>query len=323
MKFANYEPRALDLHLPWQDNPEQENRFRKLLVVTLTVFALLAVTIPWLPILESDEAPEDTVARTKVMLDPVEPAPEPEPEPQPVEEPPPPAPEPEPAPQPEPQSRSVAERAPAPPPKAEKPKDRESVMREQGLSRLSDQLNAMRGSVSVAKLQRKNVTRSESGDKEHSTRDKFGADVTAKRSQGIESDEAFAQNEVSLSDYRGVAVQATTHSDRPHGSQLSYLSGQAGSRDMENIRRTFEAAKSRVYALYLQALNEHPQLEGKFIFRLVIEPDGSISELELVNSELGLRELESTILERIRDINFGARDVSPTAVEYAFSFLPS
>src|SRR5690606_30491807 len=123
--------------------------------------------------------------------------------------------------------------------------------------------------------------------------------------------------------YSGVAVQATAYSDQPGGSELSFLSGQAGRRDMENIRRTFEAAKSSVYSLYLQALHEHPELAGKFIFRLVIEPDGSISELQLVSSELGLRRLETTILERIRTINFGAKDVSPTAVEYAFSFLPS
>ncbi|MCW8193613.1 AgmX/PglI C-terminal domain-containing protein [Proteobacteria bacterium 005FR1] len=322
MQFANYEPRALDLDLPWQDNPEQEQRFKKLLTAALVVITLFAVTIPWLPIFESDVAPEDKVTRTKVVLDPIQPEPEPQPQPQPVVEPPPPAPKPQPKPEPQPESRAIAERPPAPPPKAEPP-DRESVMRDAGLANLSNQLNAMRGSVSVAKLQRKNVSKSELGKQEYSTRDKFGVNVAAQRSQGVQTDQVVRQDNVSLSDYRGVPVQATTYSDDPGGSQISYLSGQAGSRDMESIRRTFEAAKSRVYALYLQALNQNPQLAGKFIFRLVIEPDGTVSELELVNSELGLRDLENTILERIRGINFGAKEVSPTAVEYAFSFLPS
>lgn len=322
MRFANYEPRALDLELPWQDNPEQERRFKEVLKWLLIVLMLLAIVVPWLPVFEPKDAPPDTVARTKVILDPVQAVPQPEPQPQ-VVEPPRPAPKPEPAPEPQPESRSVAESPPAPPPKVERPKDRESVMKEQGLAQLDDQLSALRGSVSVAKLQRKNVTRSELGRKEHSTRQKFGIDVAAKRSEGVETDQMTSNQNVTLSDYRGVPVQATTYSDQPGGSQLSYLSGRAGSRDMESIRRTFEAAKSSVYALYLQALNDNPQLAGKFIFRLVIEPDGSISELELVNSELGVRDLETTILERIRDIDFGAKDVSPTAVEYAFSFLPS
>jgi hypothetical protein len=182
----------------------------------------------------------------------------------------------------------------------------------------------LRGKVQVDKLQRKNVTKSDLGKVEHSARDVFGEDIAGKRSQGIQVDDRVLRQEShGLAAYSGVAVEADQYSDFPGGSSLSYLSGQAGRRDMENIRRTFEAAKSSVYSLYLQSLHEHPELAGKFIFRLIIEPDGSISDLQLVSSELGLRDLESTILGRIRNINFGAQDVSPTAVEYAFSFLPS
>ncbi|MGQ9427007.1 AgmX/PglI C-terminal domain-containing protein [Gilvimarinus sp. F26214L] len=323
MQFANLEPQALDLALPWQSNEEQEQRFRKLLKRILIAIAVLAVIIPWLPVFEKEyETPEDSIAKTKVMLEPIV-QPEPEPEPVVEETPPPPAPKPEPEPEPQPETRTVAESPPAPPPPTPKPKDKESVMKEQGLSDLSNQLSALRGTVSVAKLQRKNVSKSDLGQKEYTARDRFGEDIAAKRSDGIQVDDVIQQENVTLAAYSGVAVEATAYSDQPGGSQLSFLSGQAGRRDMENIRRTFEAAKSSVYSLYLQALNDNPDLAGKFIFRLVIEPDGSISELELVSSELGQRSLENTILERIKRINFGEKEVSPTAVEYAFSFLPS
>lgn len=322
MRFANLEPQALGLELPWHSNPEQDEQFKKLLRRILAAVLIFALLIPWLPVFDAAlKAPEESIVRTRMLMEPlVQPAPEPEPEPLRVE-PPPPAPRPEPEPEPQPSS-AVAQRPPAPPPAPPKP-DRESVMQEQGLSGLSDQLSALRGNVSVAGLQRRNVTRSDLGQHAHSERDRLGEDIATQRSAGITIDHALTQNDVSLADYRGVAVQASAYSDDPGGSQLSYLSGQTGRRDMENIRRTFEAAKSSVYSLYIQALNEHPNLSGKFIFRLVIEPDGSISELELVSSELGVQRLERTILDRIRAINFGAQKVSPTAVEYAFSFLPS
>ncbi|MEX1033640.1 MAG: AgmX/PglI C-terminal domain-containing protein [Cellvibrionaceae bacterium] len=323
MLFAKLEPVALDLALPWQENPEQESRFRRLLAQVLLGLALLAIVVPWLPVFESEQTlPEQTLTKTELILKPlvVEPEPEPEPEP-PQAEPSEPASESPPDPRPAAEPPAVAE---TPEPPAPPIKDKDSVVQEQGLDQLSSQLSAVRSNINVEKLRRKNALKSDLGRVEHSTREAFGQEVVAKRSAGIRvDDDVLRQENVSLSDYRGVAVEATAYSDQPGGSQLSYLSGQAGRRDMENIRRTFEAAKSRVYSIYLQALHERPDLAGKFIFRLVIEPDGSISELELVSSELGTRELEQVILDRIRDINFGPKNVAPTAVEYAFSFLPS
>jgi hypothetical protein len=316
--FANVEPIALELELPWQDNPEQEKKFKELLKRILIALALFALIIPWLPVFEPEyKAPEREITKTRVMLEPVI-VPEPPPPPQAI-------PQPKPKPRVQPPAQKpveVAQTPPAPPPP--KPVDKTTVMEEQGLASLSTQLSALRGSVNVQKLQRKNVDMSDLGKVEYSTRDAFGEETAAKRSQGIQVDDSVLREEgTGLAAYRGVAVEASEYSDFPGGSSLSYLSAQAGRRDMENIRRTFEAAKSSVFSVYLQALNDKPDLAGKFIFRLIIEPDGSISELELVTSELGVRDLEAIILERIRHINFGAKEVSPTAVEYAFSFLPS
>ena len=317
--FANVEPIALELELPWQESAEQEKKFRELLKRIFIALALFALIVPWLPVFERDyEAPEKELTKTKILLEPVIIEPEPVPPP------------PVPKPQPKPKPREIVEPARQPvevvetPPPPPKPVDKDTVMQEQGLASLSTQLSALRGSLNVQKLQRKNVDKSDLGKVEHTTRDAFGEDIAAKRSEGIQVDDSVLREErTGLAAYRGVAVEASEYSDFPGGSSLSYLSAQAGRRDMENIRRTFEAAKSSVFSVYLQALNEKPNLSGKFIFRLIIEPDGTISELELVSSELGERELERVILERIRTINFGAKEVSPTAVEYAFSFLPS
>ena len=55
---------------------------------------------------------------------------------------------------------------------------------------------------------------------------------------------------------------------------------------------------------------------------LTIEPDGSVSSVKLLSSELGDADLERKLLARIRMIDFGAASVGRTTLKYAFDFLP-
>jgi protein TonB len=95
-----------------------------------------------------------------------------------------------------------------------------------------------------------------------------------------------------------------------------------GSRDLDQIRQTLDANKGSVYSLYRRALREDPSIEGKLTVRLVIEPDGSLSSVELIDSELDAPELVEKLVSRIGLINFGAANVTRTELEYAYNFLP-
>ena len=106
------------------------------------------------------------------------------------------------------------------------------------------------------------------------------------------------------------------------GNGGSRSSTVAGGRDMESIRRVFEQHKGAIYALYNRALRSDPGLQGKFVFHIVIEPDGSISDIELVDSQLGDQRLELKLLARIQMISFGPEDVAATPVNYKFDFMP-
>jgi hypothetical protein len=97
----------------------------------------------------------------------------------------------------------------------------------------------------------------------------------------------------------------------------------AGGRDMESIRRVFEQHKGAIYAIYNRALRSDPEIRGKYVFHIVIEPSGVISKIELISSELSDGKLEKKLLARIRVINFGPEDVLATPVNYKFDFLPS
>jgi periplasmic protein TonB len=99
--------------------------------------------------------------------------------------------------------------------------------------------------------------------------------------------------------------------------------GGSGGRSDEAIRRMMDQQKGGIFAIYNRALRQDPALQGRFVFEMVIEPDGSVSDVALVSSELRDNELAAKILARIRMIDFGAADVLRTRVKYSLDFLPN
>lgn len=317
------QPMALDLNLPWQVDAQREDSFKKIVKWILVPLLVLFLVVPFLPKIDSAyDAEDDLAVRTQILLDPVaepeeEPVvPEPEPEPEVQAEPEPAAPAPSPEASPEP--------APTPETEPEPTVDsRQSVAESQGMTELSSQLDAMRGAVNVQSMENKNLSDNESGEVARAERARLGQELTT-RSSGTVVDETVMTSEITgLSAHESTQVEGLSLSDMPPGSQRSHVSGQTGQRDMESIRRTLEQARGNIYSLYQRALNDEPGLTGEFTFKLVIEPNGSVSELTLLVSELGISQLESDILERIRAVEFGEMDVPPTVVEYRFVFLPS
>ena len=99
-------------------------------------------------------------------------------------------------------------------------------------------------------------------------------------------------------------------------------SGKA-SRSIEEIRLVFERHKGAIYALYNRALREDPSLQGKVVLELRIAPDGAVSAIRLVSSELKAEALEGKLLARVRQFDFGAKDVEVMVVSWPVDFLPS
>ena len=314
------EPLALDLRLPWEEDEAQEQKFQKLLKRFLLPLLIFLFFVPWLPVFDlSYEEKESTEVVTTVMLAPLEQV-----APPPIEEKPVRAAKPK-------AVAKVTPDQPKPSPKMAQKKtpkikqdSKNALKQSQGLNELSSQLAALRGTLDVKRLQNRNVTSSTQGEVKRSAREFLGTDGAVKPSDGIEVDEnMLSSNSDGLAAYQATAVDGLGLGDSPVSTLASHSSYKKGQRDMESIRRTLERTKSSVHSLYQQALQDHPELAGKFTFKLVIEPDGSISKLNLLASELGISQLESNILERIRVVNFGAKEVSPTIVEYKFVFLPS
>ncbi|HEX6706430.1 MAG TPA: AgmX/PglI C-terminal domain-containing protein [Albitalea sp.] len=99
-------------------------------------------------------------------------------------------------------------------------------------------------------------------------------------------------------------------------------SGKA-SRSIEEIKLVFERNKGSIYAIYNRALREDPSLQGKVVVELKISPAGNVVDCRVVSSELKASELESKLLARIRQFDFGAKDVDQMVVTWPVDFLPS
>ena len=321
------DPMALELDLPWHEDEQREKAFIKTLKAILIPLLVLFVAVPFLPILDRAAIDDrDMPVRTQVLLDPIA---EPEPavvEPEPVPTPPQAEPEPEP-----PAPAAPVVEASTPPPAAQSvpepvpEKDlRQSLSESQGLAELSNQLTAARTAVNIASMQNKNLSDNTGGEAARAERARLGQDLSTRTASNTAVNNIVMESDITqLAAHQTVAVEGLVSSNLPAGSQYSHLSTQTGQRDMESIRRTLEQAKGNVYTLYQRALQEYPGLTGEFTFKLVIAPDGSVSDLQLLVSELGVSDLERNILARIQTVKFREMDVPPTVVEYRFVFLPS
>jgi protein TonB len=96
-----------------------------------------------------------------------------------------------------------------------------------------------------------------------------------------------------------------------------------GQRSEAVLRRTLEANKARLYALYNRALRKDPFLKGKVMFEIVIQPNGSISRVDIKSSELNNAKLERQLTLVLRSISFPAEDVAVMTTIWAIDFLPS
>jgi TonB family protein len=107
------------------------------------------------------------------------------------------------------------------------------------------------------------------------------------------------------------------------GGTLQRGGSSKASRSIEEIKLVFERNKGAIYAIYNRALREEPALQGKVVLELKIAPAGQVTDLRIVSSELKSTDLERKLLARIRQFDFGAKDVDAITVTWPVDFLPS
>ncbi|HED35868.1 MAG TPA: energy transducer TonB [Gammaproteobacteria bacterium] len=96
-----------------------------------------------------------------------------------------------------------------------------------------------------------------------------------------------------------------------------------GIREEESITIVFDQNKSKLYSIYNRARRKDPSLKGKIVLKITILPSGKVSKIKVLSSELNNSKLESRLVSRIKQFNFGAMKVETVTVTYPIEFLPS
>lgn len=307
-----------DLILPWASTDQEDSRFKKILRNCLLLFAVFAIAVPMLPLPEITREQQETLPPqlARVILE-EKPLPKPEPViPKPKEkkkelpkekkkEPVKPKPKPEVKPK------------PLPVDLIKKARDTAAVS---GLLAFQDDLADMRDSVDTESLSNKNLSR---GAAEAAKIERSIITSKAKSSSGGIQTAALSRDTggSALSGKEDTKVSSSfDNMAKKQGANAG--SAIAGGRSDEAIRRIMDKNKGAIFAIYNRALRKNPALQGKFVFEMLVEPNGSISEVKLISSELSDPALERKILSRVKLIRFPAENVIKTRVNYSFDFLP-
>lgn len=340
--------------LPWALAPEDERRFRRIARRVLALCLLLALVLPWIPLPKEDRSvpPELPPRFAKLLLEakPAPPPPAPAAKPQQLAQQ-----EKVAAAKPE---TTKPEPTKAPVPEARKPQPNkppgeiDHARRKAsgvGLLALKDELAEIRGAPVAVQLKQDIKPGPGVGTG-------TGPGVGAGTDPGIPTRALITSNAtggsggINTAGYSrntgggGLAGRATTLVEgvAGGGGGGGYGGGGAGggaaggkggsvqrgasgkaSRSIEEIRLVFERNKGAIYAIYNRALRDDPSLEGKVVLELKIAPSGQVIDLRIVSSELKAAELERKLLARIRQFDFGAKDVETMNVTWPVDFLPS
>ncbi len=307
--------------LPWSSSKLENARFVRICIAILVITLLMAFwvsirDVPEIPREHKEKLPPQLAQIIEAKIPPRPPVPiEPEPIPEPpesieqaVEETPP---------------VTVPEKEPEVISEQEKIVKARETAKSKGVLAFQDQLASMRDQANLQNLANTNLSRG-AGQSDLTKRDII-ASQNLTTSGGIQvaelSSDLGAAGE--LEGRRNTEFVAASQGEVALATKRIETESQVvGNRDLDQIRQILDANKGAVYSLYRRALREDPTIEGKLTVKLIIAPDGSLSSVSLIDSDLDAPELVERLLTRIRLINFGNQNVSQTELEYAFNFLP-
>jgi protein TonB len=334
------EPNSFITILPWSSSELENKRFKTITVVVLLITLAFAAVVKWQELPERPRAEKEKVpAQLTRLMTPrkVEP---PKPIPVPIPKPVVPKPLPEPKvekPKPVPPKPAELKKAapkeikkvpPKPvkvkvPTQAEITEQAKTKAKQSGLLAFQDDLASMRDNVSLSNLADTDTIKGAGASNQ--TQRKFIGKKVAGNSGGVDTSNlttnigsrgelAGRKNTEYVAPSEGLASLAA--------KQIETENSVLGSRQTESIRKVLDANKGAIYAIYRKALRSDPSLQGKVTVKLSIEPNGGVSNVELVFSELDSIDVENKLLSRIKLINFGEQQVTTTLLDYSFNFLP-
>ncbi|GAA3937496.1 AgmX/PglI C-terminal domain-containing protein [Litoribacillus peritrichatus] len=309
-----------DYRLPWSVDPEEHNRFRKILLVLLGLCFVVGLVIPFITLSEPDREELEKLPPqlSKVILKKKKQPPPPPPKQEKKEEPKPEVKEEKPKPKPE---KKVEKPKPKPDPK--KLDQARKKAKQSGLLKHTDALKELRQSLDLGTLAK--GAQVDQGGKQATKVERAIISSNAVSGSGGVSASGVSRGTAG-SGLQGQAVadlnDETALADMRAEADQKARAGKKGKRSDEEVYRVFDANKGPMFTIYNRALRKNPLLEGRVKFEFTIEPDGSVSSCKVVSSDLNDKKLEARLAARIQLMNFGAEDVARATYARWMDFAP-
>jgi len=207
-----------------------------------------------------------------------------------------------------------------------------------GLLALSNELSDLMDTSSIDAMVGNKIARNKTATTAASTaqRDNLLAADATKGSGGVSTSKVLnsSRSSVKLDDAQVAAAQQQLLASR---ADTSLVEGKAKEdqiakaefkrtgnyRPEEDIAFVMDKNKSKLHALYRKARRSNPGIKGKIVLEITISPEGKVLVVNIASSELNDKKLESRIIARVRQFNFGAANVKAVTVTYPVEFLPS
>ena len=299
--------------LPWAET-EHDRRFRRILIIALLLSAIIGGIVPYLPKpeVQQQELKQVSPRLAKLILQKKQ-----EPKPKPVV----------------PEIKKVEKEKPAEKKKAKKKKkvekkktvDKTAKARKKaqssGLLAMQDELADLRDSFDVAAIQNYSPQQNRGKTRSQPLAAAVLSAAAGKGSSGINT-----QNLSHSTGGQALASRSSSKVESKIEKSIETPKARAGhklARSQEEIELVFQKNKGAIYSLYNRALRRDPTLQGKVLLELTIAPNGQITRIRILSSELDAPKLEKRLLSRIRLFRFTARDVDTVTVTYPIDFLPS
>jgi periplasmic protein TonB len=289
--------------LAWDYDPEDQDRFRRLLLIGLVTVVVLGLILPFIHLPKIQSTAQDAVPERLARLMEQE---KPKPPPPPVA-----------LPKPKPEEKPTEQ--PKPLPDTRKKMEESAQMRA-----IKDQLADLRDKVDVTPLQAKNLTGAVGQDMK-SDRSLIASKVGSGSSGMVVADSSrgFGSGAGSLNGHDTTTVSSgLANAIAKDRAERAGANGKGG-RSREEIELVFDNNKGAIYALYTRALRDNPELMGKLVLEFTVTPAGDITECHVVSSELKDQDLERKIVARVKLFRFEARDVQSGTFTKEIEFFPA
>ena len=305
----------LEPNFPWLESPE-DRRFRRLVIICLIIFMSFGLVLNLLTLPEPEQRKLVDVSPrlAKLILEK-------------KKEPPPPKKE-----IPKPEKKEVKKKKEPEkkkevkkkePPKKKKPSAREKA-KQSGLIALSDELSDLRESFNLDESL--DLPQQTSGKKalEVATNSALLTSQAKQTSGGITTSNLTRKVEgTELATRKTSNVTSSIESTQQTKQKVAKQSGKASNRSAEEIELVFQKNKGAIFAIYNRELRKDPSLQGKVVIELTIDPNGVVTQVKIVSSELGNKNLEKKLVLKVKRFKFAKANVPKITVTYPIDFLPS